>query len=99
LRNKNANALIRDMESLSRRAPVAFFAGALAAGFLAARFLKSSAERSSYGDSYGRGYGSDHDSDTYRGSRMRGSEQEDMPYSWRNEMGEGEHDENIGRNR
>ena len=88
LRNKDANTLIRDMESLSRRAPVAFFAGALVAGFVASRFLKSSAERSPY--EYGGGYG---------GSRMQHSSDDDMGYSWRNEMGEGDHDENIGRNR
>lgn len=93
LRKKDANTLIRDMERLSRRSPVAFFAGALVAGFVASRFLKSSAERSSY--EYG-GYGG------YGGSRMRGSSDDDMSdtsYSWRNEMGEGDRNENIGRNR
>ena len=88
LRNKDAGTLLRDAENLSRRAPFAFFAGALAVGFLASRFLKSSAERSysEYGDSYG-------------GSGRQGSDFDDTSYSWRNEMGEGERDENIGRNR
>lgn len=92
LRSKDANTLIRDMENLSRRSPGLFFAGALLAGFAAARFMKSSAERSPY--EYG--------SSGYGGSRMRGNSQGDgydESYSWRNEMGEGDRDENIGRNR
>lgn len=90
LRNKDANTLMRDMENLSRRSPVVFFAGALVAGFAAARFMKSSAERSSYE------YGS---RDSFGGSRMQDSSQDDESYSWRNEMGEGDTDVNVGRNR
>lgn len=88
LRNKDANTLIRDMENLSRRAPVAFFAGAVAAGILAARFLKSSAQRSP----------SEYGSSSFRGSHSEGA-QDEGSYSWRNEMGEGEHDVNVGSNR
>ena len=42
LRNKDLNALMHDVESFARRQPVAFFGAAIAAGFLAVRFLKSS---------------------------------------------------------
>jgi hypothetical protein len=42
LRSKNLDTLLSDAESLGRRQPVAFFAAAVAAGFLAVRFLKSS---------------------------------------------------------
>lgn len=87
LRNKDANSLIRDAENLSRRSPMLFFGGALLAGFALSRFMKSSAQHSH--SEYGSGYGS---------SRMRGDE-EDSSYSWRNEMGEGDRDTNIGRNR
>jgi len=44
LREKDLDSLVHDAENLSRRAPGAFFAGSLIAGFLFARFLKSSAE-------------------------------------------------------
>ena len=44
LREKDMDALVHDAENLSRRAPGAFFAGSLIAGFLFARFLKSSAQ-------------------------------------------------------
>lgn len=44
LRHKDLDTLMRDAEDLGRRAPMAFFAGSVAAGFLFARFLKSSAE-------------------------------------------------------
>lgn len=45
LREKNVDTLIADAENLGRRAPGALFAGTAVAGFLLARFLKSSAER------------------------------------------------------
>lgn len=45
LRQKDVDTLITDAENLGRRAPAAFFAGSVVAGFLFARFLKSSAER------------------------------------------------------
>jgi hypothetical protein len=42
LREKDLNGLMRDVEGFARRQPVAFFGAALAAGFLAVRFLKAS---------------------------------------------------------
>lgn len=87
LRNKDANSLIRDAENLARRSPMVFFAGALLAGFAASRFMRSSAQHSH--SEYEGGYGA---------SQMHDHE-EDSAYSWRNEMGEGDRDINIGRNR
>jgi hypothetical protein len=46
LREKDLNGLVRDVEGFARRQPVAFFGAALAAGFLAMRFLKASDPRS-----------------------------------------------------
>lgn len=45
LREKDLDTLISDAQNLARRSPTAFFAGTVAAGFLLARFLKSSDER------------------------------------------------------
>lgn len=45
LREKDLDGLINDAQNIARRSPVAFFAGSVAAGFLLARFLKSSAEK------------------------------------------------------
>lgn len=45
LREKDVDTLIGDAENLGRRAPGALFAGSVVAGFLLARFLKSSSER------------------------------------------------------
>ena len=42
VRSNDVDALWRDAEAFARRAPVAFFVGAMATGFIAARFLKSS---------------------------------------------------------
>ena len=42
LRDKDLSSLMRDVEGFARRQPVAFFGAAVAAGFLAVRFLKSS---------------------------------------------------------
>jgi hypothetical protein len=58
LRNKNLDALIRDAEDFGRRSPGTFLAGSMIAGFVMARFLKSSAEHRydadrTYGDSGG----------------------------------------------
>lgn len=41
LRNKDVGAMLRDMDKFARNQPVAFFGLALAAGFLAVRFLKA----------------------------------------------------------
>lgn len=42
LRQKDLNGLMREAESFARSQPVAFFGAAVAAGFLAMRFAKSS---------------------------------------------------------
>ena len=42
LKDKDLNGLVGEVETFARRQPVAFFGAALAAGFLAVRFLKSS---------------------------------------------------------
>jgi hypothetical protein len=44
LRNKNLDTLIRDAEDFGRRSPGTFLAGSMIAGFVLARFLKSSSE-------------------------------------------------------
>ena len=44
LRNQDLDGLVNDLNSFARRQPVAFFGVALAAGFLAVRFLKASGE-------------------------------------------------------
>jgi len=41
LRNKDVGAMLRDLDNFARNQPVAFFGLALAAGFLAVRFLKA----------------------------------------------------------
>ena len=43
LREKDLNRLVGDLESFARSQPVAFFGAAVAAGFLAVRFLKATA--------------------------------------------------------
>jgi hypothetical protein len=45
LRQKDIDGLIDDAQELGRRSPGVLFAGSVAAGFLLARFLKSSADR------------------------------------------------------
>ena len=42
LRSKDVGSMVRDVESFARSQPVAFFGLAVAAGFLAGRFLKAS---------------------------------------------------------
>jgi hypothetical protein len=42
LKEKDLNGLVGEVETFARRQPVAFFGAAVAAGFLAVRFLKSS---------------------------------------------------------
>jgi hypothetical protein len=44
LQQKDISGLMRDVESFARRQPIAFFGAAVAVGFLATRFLKSSNE-------------------------------------------------------
>jgi hypothetical protein len=45
LRSKDVSTMLRDVESFARQQPVAFFGLALAAGFLAVRFMKSGERR------------------------------------------------------
>jgi hypothetical protein len=45
LRDRDVDTLIRDAQDLGRRAPGAFFAGSVVAGFLMARFMKASSQR------------------------------------------------------
>lgn len=45
LREKDLDTLVRDAESYARRSPGTFLVGSAVAGFLLARFLKSSSER------------------------------------------------------
>ncbi|HEY9379796.1 MAG TPA: hypothetical protein VIQ01_00970, partial [Burkholderiales bacterium] len=52
LREKDLDTLINDAQNIARRSPTAFFAGSVVAGFLLARFLKSSAERQADPDRY-----------------------------------------------
>lgn len=56
LRNKDLDTLVGDVESFARRQPAAFFGAAIAAGFLAVRFVKSS-RRSPSGDGDARASG------------------------------------------
>jgi hypothetical protein len=46
LRQKDLNTLINDTQNLARRSPGTFLASTVVAGFLLARFMKSSSERS-----------------------------------------------------
>ncbi|MEO8250045.1 MAG: hypothetical protein ABI589_11805 [Burkholderiales bacterium] len=62
LRNKDVGSMLRDMESFARNQPVAFFGLALAAGFLAVRFLKASDDNSQAA----------YDDDRYSGGSVRG---------------------------
>ncbi|WP_151633862.1 hypothetical protein [Noviherbaspirillum aerium] len=48
LREKDLDTLIDDVQGIARRAPGTFFLGAVAAGFLLARFIKSSSEQARY---------------------------------------------------
>jgi lauroyl/myristoyl acyltransferase len=41
LRSKDVGTMLRDMDNFARNQPVAFFGIALAAGFVAVRFLKA----------------------------------------------------------
>ncbi len=41
LRSRDVNSVVRDVESFARSQPLVFFGAAVAAGFLAVRFLKS----------------------------------------------------------
>jgi len=45
MRNKDVSTMVRDVENFARQQPVAFFGLALAAGFLAVRFMKAGERR------------------------------------------------------
>jgi hypothetical protein len=49
LRSKDLNALVREVETFARNQPVAFFGAAVATGFLALRFVKSSSRPATTG--------------------------------------------------
>lgn len=88
LRNKDVGGMLRDMESFARNQPVAFFGLALAAGFLAVRFLKASepqVQREGYrgsqpGSSYGMSGRAD-DAGTRR--RLDNNSQKEEPWTTR----------------
>lgn len=50
LRNRDLNTMVRDVENFARAQPLVFFGAAVATGFLAMRFLKSSEQASSVRD-------------------------------------------------
>ena len=68
LREKDVSELVGDAQRLARRQPALFIGGSFAVGLLAARFLKSSQERS--GDYGSAAYGST----GYQGADYRGSD-------------------------
>ncbi|HWT71778.1 MAG TPA: hypothetical protein VN361_06315 [Oxalicibacterium sp.] len=68
LRNKNLDTLIRDAEDFGRRSPGTFLAGSMVAGFVLARFLKSSAEHRHEAE---RSYGGRDDRSSYADDRSR----------------------------
>lgn len=47
LRSKDLDGMVREVQSFARQQPVAFFAAAVAAGFLATRFLKAGSPQES----------------------------------------------------
>ena len=51
LRERDLDGLVRDVESFARRQPVVFFGAAIAAGFLAMRFMKASSPSNKPGSS------------------------------------------------
>jgi hypothetical protein len=53
LREKDLDGLVRDAESFARRQPLVFFGAAIAAGFLAMRFMKASKPGTDAGTSGG----------------------------------------------
>jgi hypothetical protein len=53
LREKDIDTLIEDAQGFARRSPVAFFGGSVVAGFLLARFLRSSAGHEERGTGQG----------------------------------------------
>jgi hypothetical protein len=72
LRNTDLDQMLQDAENIARRNQMLFLGGTFALGLLAARFLKSSAPRPSYGTtrtgSYGGYAGGSYNSGAYAGS-------------------------------
>lgn len=71
LRGKDLDTLLDDAIALGRRAPGTLFAGAMVAGFLLARFLKSSSQDDESDEPRRGGFGRGGDDDSY--GRSRGS--------------------------
>jgi hypothetical protein len=69
LRNKNLDTLIRDAENFGRRSPGTFLAGSMVAGFVLARFLKSSSEHRHASDAYDDRDSNHRDASSYAGDR------------------------------
>lgn len=74
LRHKDVDSLIHDAQDLGRRAPGAFFAGSVVTGFLLARFLKASSERSGPRGEWHAGRKGDADAGPESGSARLGSD-------------------------
>lgn len=55
LRSKDLDGMLREVQSFARQQPVAFFAAAVAAGFLATRFLKAGTQDESSSQAAQRG--------------------------------------------
>jgi hypothetical protein len=74
LRDRDVRDLVTQVEDFARRQPVIFLAGSVAVGFALARFLKSSSQRSSYGQGSGRSVMRDQDygDSSYRSGTSRG---------------------------
>jgi hypothetical protein len=77
LRNKNLDTLIRDAENFGRRSPGTFLAGSMVAGFVLARFLKSSSEHRYESSAYDDRDSNRRDASSYAGDRS--SFASDMP--------------------
>ena len=76
LQNGDVGTLLRDVESFARREPAIFMSGALAAGLLLARFLKSSNEQPGRQRYAGRNR---YPIEEYQGGYARGGSQWDSP--------------------
>jgi hypothetical protein len=76
LRERDVNDLVDDVQQFARRQPAVFIGAAFAAGVIAARFLKSSADNRRYGGiSRDRELGSRYDAAPTRFNRAGGSTQ------------------------
>lgn len=71
IRNSTLDDMLTQVEGFARRQPEMFVGGALALGFLAARFIKSSGEGHRRAPDYGPGYGPSAGFPAYGGERDR----------------------------